>query len=190
MKQFLILLLLATTCACHAQIITGDENFPGRLRVGAAYVHDFPGVNGPGIYADYHFPLNEWIQAGVGIRHIETSGYPRSQSIKEYTKASALDLSALFVPFHTENMAFRVGLVYSFTMYNAKRGYAVYTNHDNQPADVSYQANESKGKARGMGLTAEYEYNLNERFAAGAKISYCQAYTDVLMAGPFVAIKF
>ncbi len=189
MKQIFILLLIATACTSHAQVFSGDENFPARVRGGVGFVHDFPGVNGLGVFADYSFPFNEWMQGGIGIRHIETSGHPRQESLREYTKASAIDFTVLFAPLHTENSAIRFGLTYSFSMYNARRGYAVYEPHPNQSADVSYQSKDEKGTVRGMGLTAEYEHNLNERFSIGAKITYNKAYTDALMVGPFVAIK-
>ena len=190
MKQIFFLLLMAVACTATAQY-SGDENFSGRIRAGAGYVHDFPGLNGMGAYAEYSFPLNEWIQGGVGIRRIETGGYPRTQTVREYTRATALDFNLLFVPFHTENAAFRIGAGYSFSFYNIRRSYPVYASHADPVAspDISWPQTDSKGRARGISLTGEYEYNLSNNFSAGAKITLCKAYGSVIMAGPFVAVK-
>jgi len=190
MKQMFILLLMATACTARAQY-SADENFPGRVRAGVGYVHDFPGLNGIGAYAEYSFPLNEWIQGGVGVRRVETAGYPRTQTVREYTKATALDFNLLFVPYHTENAAFRIGTGYSFSFYNIRRSYPVYTAHTDQTpgTDVTYPQTDAKGRARGLSVSAEYEYNINSNFSAGAKISVSKAYGSVIMGGPFVAIK-
>ncbi|MEO5592969.1 MAG: outer membrane beta-barrel protein [Chitinophagaceae bacterium] len=190
MKQIFFLLLMAVACTAHAQY-SGDENFGSRIRAGVAYVHDFPGLNGIGAYAEYNFPLNEWIQGGAGVRRVETGGYPRTATVREYTKATALDVNLLFVPFHTENAAFRIGAGYSFSFYNVRRSYPVYTAHTDQAAGIetSWPQMDAKGTTRGVSLMAEYEYNFSNNFSAGAKITICKAYGSVVMAGPFVAVK-
>ena len=187
MKQILFLLLIAAAFTTHAQ----DENTSGRIRAGAGYVHDFPGLNGAGAYAEYSFPLNDFIQGGVGIRRVETAGYPRTTSVREYTKATALDFNLLFVPYHTENAAFRIGAGYSFSFYNIRRSYPVYAAHTDvsSPAAVSWPQQDSKGRGRGISVTAEYEYYLSNGFSAGARIALCRAYGSVVMAGPFVAVR-
>ncbi|MEO6315499.1 MAG: hypothetical protein ABIU63_15820 [Chitinophagaceae bacterium] len=191
MRQFFFLLLMAITFTVRAQY-GGDENFSSRIRAGVSYVHDFPGLNGLGAYAEFSFPLNEWIQGGVGIRRIETTGYPRTQTVREYTKATALDFNLLFVPVHTENAAFRIGAGYSFSFYTIRRSYPVYAAHSDPVAspEISWPQTDAKGRARGISLTAEYEYKLSDNFSAGAKISLCKAYGSVIMGGPFVAVKF
>jgi predicted porin len=191
MKQILFLLLMAATCTARAQY-GGDENSNGRIRAGVAYVHDFPGLNGGGAYVEYSFPLNEWIQGGVGIRHIEAGGYPRTQTVREYTKATALDFNLLFVPFHTAHAAFRIGAGYSFSFYNIRRSYPVYAAHADSSTvtGISWPQTDAKGSTRGISLVCEYEYYFSNNFSAGAKIALCKAYGSVIMAGPFVAVKF
>jgi hypothetical protein len=186
MKQILFLLLTAAAFTVHAQ----DENSSGRIRAGAAYVHDFPGLNGAGAYAEYSFPLNDFIQGGAGIRRVQTGGYPRTSTVREYTKATSLDVSLLFALYHTENAAFRIGAGYSFSFYNIRRSYPVYTTHtDTQAAGISWPQKDTHGRTSGVSLSAEYEYYFSNGFSAGAKIALCKAYGSVLMAGPFVAIR-
>lgn len=185
MKQIFFLLLLAALNA-HAQ----DDNSSGRIRAGVAYVHDFPGLNGAGAYAEYSFPLNAFIQGGAGIRRVQTAGYPRTASVREYTRATSLEASLLFSLYQTENTAFRIGAGYSFSFYNIRRSYPVYTAHtDNQPAGISWPQKDATGRTSGVSLSAEYEYYFSNVFSAGAKVSLCKAYGSVVMAGPFAAIR-
>jgi hypothetical protein len=187
MKQILFLLLMAAACHANAQYST--DNPGGNLRAGVAYVHDLPGLNGKAAYADYSFPLNDWLQGNAGLRHIETSGYPRTQTVREYTKATSLDVSLLFVPVHTENTALRLGAGYSFSYYNARRAYPVYTSHADAAIDVSWPQTDTKGLAHGISLIGEYEYSFGNNFSAGVKIALVKAYGSVVMGGPFVGIK-
>lgn len=180
-------MLTAAVITAHAQ----DENSSGRVRAGIAYVHDFPGLNGAGAYAEYSFPLNDFIQGGAGIRRVQTAGYPRTASVREYTRATSLDVNLLFALFRTENAAFRIGAGYSFSFYNIRRSYPVYTTHaDTQAADItSWPQKDTRGRTSGVSITAEYEYYFSNGFSAGAKISLCKAYGSVVMGGPFVGIR-
>jgi len=172
----------------HAQ--SGDEaNSRGSVRAGLAYVYDFPGMTGTAFQAGYSFPLNEWLQGGVGVRHIHEGGYPRTNAVREYTNANSLDFELLFVPVHTENAALRIGLSYTFSMYNIRRSYAVYTTHDGQSPDISFPVSDSKGNAHGTGLVAEYEYYFSNAVSTGVKLQVTKAYDGVVMGGPFVAIR-
>ncbi len=191
MKQVFILLLLTAAFTARAQY-SADENFSGRIRAGVAYTHDFPGLRGASAYLEYSFPLNEWIQGGIGIRRVQTSGFPRTETVREYTKATALDFKLLFVPYHTEYAALRIGAGYSFSFYNIRRSYPVYVAHADPaatPEISSWPQTDATGRTRGISVTAEYEYNVSERFSAGAKIEVCKAYGTVVMGGPFVAVK-
>ncbi|MEP7279873.1 MAG: hypothetical protein ABI813_14580 [Bacteroidota bacterium] len=189
MKQILFLLLLATACTANAQY--GIDNSGGSIRAGIAYVHDFPGLHGEAAYLQYNFPLNEWLQGGIGAKRLQTAGYPRTQTVREFTKATTLDFSLLFVPLHTDNAALRIGAGYSFSFYKVRRSYPVYTAHADPSAasDISWPQTDAKGSTRGVGLTAEYEYYISRQFSAGASISLSKVYGTVVMGGPFVAFK-
>ncbi|GAC1453211.1 MAG: hypothetical protein NVSMB7_15950 [Chitinophagaceae bacterium] len=191
MKKILFLWLMAAVCHSASAQYSG-ENTGGKLRAGVAYVHDFPGLNGTGAYIDYSFPLNEWLQGSAGIRRVETGGYPRTQTVREYTKATALDVSLLFVPLHSEKAALRIGAGYSFSFYHIRRSYPVYTSHADPASapDVSWPQTDAKGNTRGISLVGEYEYYFNGSFSAGIKVTLCKAYGSVIMGGPFVAVKF
>ena len=189
MKAVLLFLMLATAVTANAQYGEDGNTRAGRLRAGIGYVYDFPGMTGTAFHAGYSFSLNEWLQGGIGIKHIHESGYPRTHAVQEYTNANTLDFELLFVPLHTENAALRIGLGYTFSMYNIRRSYAVYTTHEGQPSDISYPVSNSKGNAHGAGLVAEYEYYFSDALSAGLKIQVTKAYDGIIMGGPFVAIR-
>ena len=161
----------------------------GSIRAGIGYVHDFPGVAGAAIQAEYSFPINNWLQGGIGAKHIYSSGYPRTNTVKEYTEANTVDFELLFIPLHTENASLRIGPGYTFSFYNIRRSYPVFSEHDGQSATVSYPSVDSKGMVRGVRLIGEYEYNFGNAVSAGARIEVAKAYGYVFIGGPFVAIK-
>jgi len=189
MKAVFLFLMLATAVTANAQYGEDGNTRAGRLRAGIGYVYDFPGMKGTAFHAGYSFSLNEWLQGGIGIKHIHESGYPRTHAVQEYTNANTLDFELLFVPLHTENTALRIGLGYTFSMYKIRRSYAVYTTHEGQPSDISYPVSNSKGNAHGAGLVAEYEYYFSDALSAGLKIQVTKAYDGIIMGGPFVAIR-
>jgi hypothetical protein len=193
MKRIFFLLFTAIAFTAQAQT-SFSENSMGAIKSGAGYVHDFPGLNGAGAFVEYSFPLNEWLQGGVGIKRIQTAGYPRTQTVKEYTKATTLDFNLLFVPFHTENSAFRIGAGYSFSFYNIRRSFAVYGVHTESPSTSgpsSWLVQDGKGRVNGPSLMAEYEYYFENRFSMGARIMLGKAYiNNVVLGGPFVSVRF
>ncbi|MEO5685605.1 MAG: hypothetical protein ABIQ88_23360 [Chitinophagaceae bacterium] len=189
MKTFFLFVMMAAAVSAHAQYNDADNINGGNLRAGVAYVHDFPGVRGTAVYAQYSFPLNDWLQGGFGVKHISTSGYPRTSTVREYTKANAIDFELLFVPLRTENASLRLGLGYTFSFYNIRRSYPLYATHSGLATDVTYPIADSKGKVHGTSIIAEYEYYFSNNFSAGVKVQVCKAYDSIVMGGPFVAIK-
>ena len=188
-----ILLSLAVMISLSAQ---AQENFSdklsGSIKMGAGYVFDFPGMTGYGIHGNYSFPLSKWLQGEVGLKRIDANGFPRTSTIKEFTKASVLDFNLLTVPFHNENSAIRIGGGYSFSFYHILRSFPYYGTTVNGPSskDPSWQTQESNGRMNGFSLTAEYEYYFQNNISIGARASLCKAYNNVLMAGPFAAFNF
>ena len=187
MKTILFLMMMTLAVVAKAQY-ADDDMSTSSLRAGVAYTRDFPGVTGPAVFAQYSFPLNEWLQGGVGVKHIHAAGYPRTTAVREYTKANTLDFELLFVPVHTEHAALRVGLTYTFSFYDIRRSYPLYTSHDGQAATISYPVADSKGRVHGTGITAEYEHSFGSSISGGLKVQVTKAYDGVVMAGPFVAI--
>lgn len=186
MKHFFAFLLIAAALNSHAQ----DFSSNGRIRAGVAYVHDFPGMNGKAGFVDYAFGLSDALQGTIAIRHIETSGFPRTNTVQEYTKANSLDMGLQYAIVRTDNAALRVGAGYTFSFYNIRRSYPVYTSHTGQASDITYPVADSKGRSSGLSLTAEYEYRFSEHFSAGVKLSLCKAYDNVVMGGPFIGLNF
>ena len=69
-----MLLLLGMGIAVHAQF-SGSS---GMIKTSAGYAHDFPGLNGYTFGAEYGFPLTPFLQGGIGMKHANMQGYPRS----------------------------------------------------------------------------------------------------------------
>ena len=192
MKKLFLLLLTAISCAAQAQLSDYIENGRGSIKAGVSFVHDFPGLNGTALSGEYSFPLNEWIQGGIGVKRIQTSGFPRTASVNEYTKATTLDFNLLFAVYHDETSALSIGGVYSFSFYDIRRSYPVYGTHNAAPSteEATWQVQDSKSRGSGFGLIGEYEYYFPNNLSIGARVSLCKAYNHVLMGGPFAAIRF
>jgi Outer membrane protein beta-barrel domain len=185
MKKIFFLLFSAIACTAHGQN-SFSEN--GAVKAGVGYVHDFTGLNGMGAFAEYSFPLNGWLQGGAGFKRMQTNGYPQTQTVKEYTKATTLDFNLLFVPLHTDNIALRIGAGYSFSFYNTRRSYAVDNVNTSKAPDWKVQ--DDKGRVTGITVMGEYEYYFANNISLGARVTVAKAYMYVVMAGPFVSMRF
>lgn len=178
---------MALAIAASAQVSDNPATAPA-LKFGASYVHDFPGLDGFGLHAEYGFPITSWAQLETGVKRIQASGYPRTATVNEYTRSTTFDFNVLFVPFSNEKNAFKIGGGYSFVFYNLRRSYPVYAAGAKE--DPSWQVQDSKSMANGCSLIGEYEYFLSDNISAGARASLAKAYSrHVWMGGPFIAIK-
>ncbi len=140
-------------------------------------------------FARYNVAVNDWLQAVAGLKRIEASGHPRTASVTEFTKATTIDVALLAVPFATDHAALRIGLGYTFSFYHTRRTYPDY-GHNNQEAVVNWPVVDSRGRAHGTTLEAEYDYYFSDIFSAGFRVSVCKAYDGIIMAGPFAGIRF
>ncbi len=167
------------------------DGYKGAVKSGFSYVHDFPGVKGAAVYVEYVAPFNEWLEGSFGIKRLQTSGFPRTASIREFTRATTIDFNLLVVPFSTETTALKLGLGYTCSMYHARRASSQYDK--NIPATIHsepvWETTDLKGRSKGMTLTAEYEYFLSNNLSFGAKIQYTKGYQYVITGGPFAAIR-
>jgi len=178
---------MAITVGVSAQV-SDNPATAATLKFGASYVHDFPGLNGFGLHAEYGVPLTDWAQVEIGVKRIQASGYPRTEAVNEYTKSTTLDFNILFVPFSNENSSLKIGGGYSFVFYNLRRSYPVFAGGAKEV--TSWPVVDSKDNTKGVSLIGEYEYYLSENISAGARVSLAKAYSShVWMGGPFIAIK-
>lgn len=186
-----IIALVIFTHISKAQVNHYD-GYKGSVKSGLSYVHDFPGVKGAAVYVEYVTPFNEWLEGSFGVKRLQTSGFPRTSSIREFTRATTIDFNLLVVPFSSETTALKIGLGYTCSMYHARRASSQYDK--NIPATTHsepvWQTSDLKGSSRGMTLTAEYEYFLSGNLSFGAKIQYTKGYQYVITGGPFAAIRF
>jgi hypothetical protein len=172
---------------------TAYEGYKGAVKAGLIYVHDFPGLNGAGLFAEFVAPFSDWIHGGVGIKRLETSGYPRTTMVKEFTKATTIDFTIYLVPVHTERHSLKVGLGYTSSQYNAKRSTPAYNtdkNGVNIASNTNWQPFIEKGRSGGMQFTGEYEYFFYNNLSTGVRIQYAKGYQYLVNGGPFVSYRF
>lgn len=192
MKRVLILLLLATaiqvsSIQVKAQSYFETENI-GTLRIGAGFTHDFPGLNGYTVAGEFSRNLSDRIQGAFGIKLINLNGYPRTQQVKEYTKAKTIDFNLFYIPFQTENQQFKIGLGYSFSFYNTRRSYPL--THTPDIPTIEWPIQDFKGRTSSASVLVEYEYSPSESmFTYGMRAAIHRAYDRVFYVGPFVGVR-
>ena len=182
----MLLALLLTVIFSYAQY--SDQSLNGTFKAGAGFAKDFPGLYGAAMQVEYDRSLNNFLEAGVGIKYSNMSGYPRSSTVKEFTKAYSLDFNLYVLPVNTEKQKLRFGVGYSFSFYNTRRSYPVYESGVIEKVPT-WPTHDVKGRIGGLTAIAEYQYSITESYSIGARVSVYKAYDQVLYAGPFVAIN-
>jgi hypothetical protein len=185
MKKVLFLLLAAICCeAAQSQFSESSST----IKLGGGYSKDFPGLSGYAVHGEYTYSLHERLEGGFGIKRINLSGYPRTSSVNEYTKATTLDFNIYFLPLTNETSVLRIGAGYSFSFYKTRRSYPVIETHGTEKI-TNWPTQDVSGRGSGVILTGEYEYIFSSQFSMGLKASLCKAYDRVYYIGPFVGIK-
>lgn len=185
MKTFALACCLLACTLTRAQY--ADE-FNSKIKIGGGYAHDFPGLNGYSVFAEYSRWLSGSLQGAAGIKLHNMSGYPRTQTVQEYTKGASLDFILYYVPLATEVSQMRLGAGYSFSFYNTRRSYPVITNHANG-AITNWPLQDKKGRTSGVSLTGEYEYSIpGTNYSVGARASLFKVYDHVTFVGVFAGI--
>ena len=182
--------MLFFAAAVYSQLLAQSELSPSSLKLATGYTHDFPGVNGYTISGEYVFPLIQQIHGGIGIKHADMQGYPRTSEVQEYTRANSLDFNAYWVPLQNETQLFRIGLGYSFSFYSIKRAYPIITGSGaNKVTTWPFKTN--TGRTTGINLVAEYEYDFpNAPFSLGIRGALYKAYNRTYYIGPTVGYRF
>jgi hypothetical protein len=159
------------------------------IKAGGGYAHDFPGLNGYAVFGEVSRPLNDRLQGAIGLKLINMSGYPRTASVNEFTKATTIDFNVYFVPLTTELSELRIGVGYSFSFYKTRRSFPVIDNHGGD-IQTSWPVQNGKGRVSGLALIGEYEYFFPEtNFSVGCRASMFKAYDRVTFAGVFGGIR-
>ena len=184
MKKLLVILLSAVCSVAHAQ----DNFSPSILKLGGGYAKDFPGLSGYNLSAEYAYSLSDRLEGGFGLKHLNMSGYPRTATVNEFTKATTLDFNIYFLPLANESNVFKVGLGYSFSFYKTRRSYPVIETQGAEKA-TSWPVQDAKGRTSGIILSGEYEYIFPSNLSLGIKASLCKAYDQVFCIGPFLGIR-
>ncbi len=185
----LVFLPLFLALFSQAQFSNEYNEGLGTLRIGAGYTHDFPGLNGYAIRGEFSRSLNDYLDGAVGLQRIDLSGTPRTPLVKEYTRATTLDMSVYFLPVKNEVHMIRLGLGYSFSFYNIRRSYPViHGEGDNKSA--SWPIQDGKGRATGVNVSGEYAFRLPDSgLSLGIRAAIFKAYDQVSYIGPFVGLQ-
>lgn len=158
------------------------------LRFGAAYSHDFPGLNGFTGSAEFVHPLIAGFEGGLGVKRVHMQGTPRTHEVTEFTKATTVDLNLYFLPVQLEQHNLRIGMGYSYTFYQIQRSFPTMNETGDKVASWNVQS--QKGKGRGFGFSLEYEYLLPEsNISFGLRAAIYKAYDQVTGVGPFMGIR-
>ena len=160
------------------------------LKLGAGYAQDFPGLGGYGIIGELSVPMNERLEAAIGVKRMSMQGYPRTNDVQEYTRATTIDFNIFFLPINTGAHIVRLGGGYAFSFYNIRRSYPVVTTSGTEK-QTNWPVQENKGRASGINIIGEYEYLLeNSNISLGLRAAWYKAYDRVSYIGPFVGLRF
>ena len=159
-----------------------EEDF-GKIKIGAGFTHDFPGLNGYTVSGEFSKMFSDNLEGAFAVKRINLSGYPRTNSVNEYTKATTVDLNIYFIPLQSEDHILRIGAGYSFSFYNTRRCYPLF-----HLEGTTWPIEDQKGRTSGISLSGEYEY-IFPSFSIGLRTSWFKAYDRVAYIGPFIGIK-
>ena len=183
MKKSLVILLVVVCCIAQAQELSRNV-----LKIGGGYSKDFPGLSGYGLAGEYAYSLSNRLEGSFGVKRLHMSGYPRTASVNEFTKATTLDFNLYFLPLGNESNLLKIGLGYSFSFYKTRRSYPVIETHGAEK-ETSWPVQDAKGRTSGILITGEYEYLFPSNFSVGLKASLCKAYDQVFFIGPFLGLR-
>lgn len=186
MKRVFFLLLAFAIQSARAQFASEPGNL--QIQIGSGYTRDFPGLGGLGGFAEGKFSMAERWQGGIGLKYLNMQGYPRTQSVQEYTRAATIDFNLYYSLLDNEVSALRLGVGYAFSFYNIRRSYP-----DTQGSGIEkttiWPSRDAKGRTSGISLMAEYEYYFSSGISLGARVASYKAYDRVMYFGPFVGIS-
>lgn len=160
-----------------------------RIKTGAGYTHDFPGLNGLSGFLEGTFGFAGRFEGAIGVKRIMLDGNPRTTTVKEHTRATTLDFTVYYLPVQTEVHLIRAGVGYTFSSYNIRRSYPVVTVNG-PDKDTHWPIQDQKSRTSGIILVAEYEYMIPaSAFSVGLRASLFKAYDRVSYVGPFVGVR-
>ena len=190
MKRVISIVFLLATITSQAQFNNNfTENF-GSVKLGAGYVQDFPGLGGYGIGGEFSVNMTDRFEGAIGVKRMNMQGYPRTNSVEEYTRATTIDFNIFYLPVHTETHIVRVGAGYAFSSYSIRRSYPVVTTSGIEK-QTSWPLQDKKSRTAGISVIAEYEYLIaNSNISLGIRAALYKAYDRVSYIGPFVRMRF
>ena len=190
MKRVFLVLLLAVSAICSkAQYSDFTEERIGTLKLSTGYTVEFPGMGGYSVIGEYSHSLGNSFEIAVGAKRMLLSGYPRTASVKEFTKVTTMDAGVNFLPLQSGPHVLRAGISFSVTYYQVRRSYPVIVNHGAEQ-ETTWPSIDEKGQSKGFNIMGEYEYRIPESaISLGLRAGLYKAYERVKYIGPFVAVR-
>lgn len=186
MKRVFFLLLAFAIQSARAQFASEPGNL--QLQIGSGYTRDFPGLGGLGGFVEGKFSMADRWQGGIGMKYFHLQGYPRTQSVKEFTRATTLDFNIYYSVLSNEESAFRLGAGYAFSFYKIRRSFPDTQGSGTEKTTI-WPSTDSKGRTSGISLMGEYEYYFPSGISLGLRVATYKAYDRVTYFGPFVGIS-
>ena len=190
MKRVILVFLLAITATyTHAQYSDDNAEKFGTLKFSGGYTNDFPGLGGYSLIGEYSHTLCNRLEGSFGVKRIMLSGYPRTESVNEYTKATTIDFGMYFLPLESGNHVIRAGISYSFTFVQVRRSFPLVVNNGTDKT-TEWPVVDDKQRLHGFNYIGEYEYRFPELpVSLGLRVASYKAYDRVKYIGPFVAVR-
>ena len=180
---------LLFTLFAHSQYNNEYNEGIGSLRIGGGYTRDFPGLNGYTLRGEFSRSLNDYLDGAFAVQRTNANGYPRTGSVREYTKATAIDFNLYLLPLKTDVHVLRLGVGYSFSFYTIRRSYPL-SNVGQDDKNYTWPVDDRKGRKSGLSISGEYEYFLpGSGVSLGIRASLFKAYDQVSYFGPFVGVR-
>ena len=187
MKKVIVVLFLFSSFILQAQV--GLEGYSKTIKAGVGYTRDFPGLGGYTLFAEYSQGISPYLDVNIGFKRMNMSGYPRTNAVNEFTRASTIDMGISVLPFNNEVSIFKFGAGYSFSFYNTRRSYPLVQTQGTEKV-TTWPVQDQKSRTSGLILSAEYEYVFPSSISLGMKASLCKAYDQVFYIGPFIGLRF
>ena len=190
MKRVLTILFSLVVISSQAQFNNNFTDNFGNVKLGAGYMQDFPGLGGYGILGEFSVNMSDRLEGAIGIKRMSMQGYPRTNTVQEYTRASTIDFNIFFLPVCTDAHIIRIGAGYSFSSYSIRRSYPLTTTTGIEK-QTTWPVQDKKSRSSGVSVITEYEYLIaNSKISIGVRAALYKAYDRVSYVGPFVGLRF
>jgi hypothetical protein len=186
MRKILLSLLLFIVLKAQAQ---DDRSVPS-LGMAAGYSHEFPGLNGYTLAAEYNLVSFSAFEGAMGIKYTNLNGYPRTTQINEFTRAYSVDFIGYWLALEDGPSQVRIGMGYSFSVFSIQRSYPTYPP-DSLEKTATWHPQAAKGTTSGPDLILSYQYGIaHSGIFLGLRAAIYKAYKPTYFLGPTLGLNW